>query len=431
MTRVRYAQVGLGSRSEMFSEAVVERFRDRCELVALCDLNVGRLQQRADWAHSRGATPQVYLDTEFDRLLAETRPEVVIVTTKDADHDEYICRALEAGCDVITEKPLTIDEHKLQRILDTQKRTGRRVTVTFNYRYSLPRTQIKDLLLSGVIGRVISVDFHWLLDTQHGADYYRRWHRRKENSGGLMVHKATHHFDLINWWLSTVPHKVYASGGRQFYRPETAERYGLHNRGERCLGCPAAERCPFFLDLRAYPKLARMYLANEQYDSYYRDGCVWSEDINIEDTMQLVVDYRNGVRMSYSLHSFMPWEGYSVTINGSHGRLEHICQERVYISGDGSTPGELATEKTRIHIFPHFKPGYEVEVWASEGGHGGGDPIMLQNIFGAETLDDPYQRHADHRGGAWSILTGIAANHSMATGQPVLVDNLIHSLDDR
>ena len=430
MTKVRYVQVGLGSRSEMYSEAIVERFAATCELVGLCDSNAGRLTQRAEWAQALGVQPRTYLATQFDQMVAETQPDVVIVTTVDADHDEYICRALELGCDVITEKPMTTDQHKAQRILDTQRRTGRKVTVTFNYRYAMPRTQVKDLLASGVIGNVVSVDFHWLLDTYHGADYFRRWHRRKENSGGLMVHKATHHFDLVNWWLSTVPETVYASGARNFYCPETAERYGLHDRGPRCYGCPASDRCPFVLDLTAYPKLKQMYIDNEKYDGYFRDQCVWGADINIEDTMHVVVDYRNGAKMSYSLHSFMPWEGYVVAFNGTKGRMEHVCQERVYISGDGTVQGALVPQGTRINIFPHFQPGYEVEVWASEGGHGGGDPIMLQTIFAPDTLDDQYKRAADHRAGAWSILTGIAANRSMATGQPVQVSDLIHGLDE-
>ena len=92
--------------------------------------------------------------------------------------------------------------------------------------------------MSGVIGEVLSLDFHWLLNIHHGADYFRRWHRNKENSGGLMVHKATHHFDLINWWLSSVPESVFAQGHRNFYTPKTADRYGLVNRTERCLTCP-------------------------------------------------------------------------------------------------------------------------------------------------------------------------------------------------
>ncbi|MCW5849684.1 MAG: Gfo/Idh/MocA family oxidoreductase [Anaerolineae bacterium] len=428
MARTRYAQVGLGDRSRMFSEAVVERFAETSELVALCDRNEGRARLRQAWARERGVEAPVYLDSQFEQMIQETKPDVVIVTTVDATHDDYICRAMELGCDVITEKPMTTDEQKCQRILDTQQRTGRKVTVTFNYRYAMPRTQVKDLLASGVIGNVVSVDFHWLLDTHHGADYFRRWHRRKENSGGLMVHKSTHHFDLVNWWLSTVPATVYATGDRNFYRPETAERYGLHDRNWRCHGCPAADRCPFYLALDAYVRLKSQYLDQEKYDGYARDQCVWGEDINIEDTMHVVVNYRNGASMSYSLHSFMPWEGYMVAFNGTKGRLEHVMQEQVYISGDGSVPGEIVPEGTTIKVFPHFSPGYEVEVWQSEGGHGGGDPIMLQTIFAPSTVNDEYKRAADHRAGAWSILTGVAANRSMASGGPVRVDELIHGL---
>ncbi|MBN1219783.1 MAG: Gfo/Idh/MocA family oxidoreductase [Anaerolineae bacterium] len=430
MTKIRYAQVGIGGRSQLFSRAIVEEFADTSELVALCDNNVGRLRLRVGWAGERDVEVKTYQDDEFDRMIAETRPDVVIVTTQDSLHDKYICRAMELGCDVMTEKPMTTDEQKCQRIIDTQHKTGRQCTVTFNYRYAPPRTQIKDLLMSGVIGNVVSVDFHWLLDTRHGADYFRRWHRHKRNSGGLMVHKATHHFDLVNWWLSTVPETVYATGTRNFYRPETADRYGLTQRGQRCLDCPAAAKCSFHLDLREYPELRRMYLETEQHDGYFRDRCVFGADIDIEDTVDVVVNYRNGAMMSYSLHSFMPWEGYIVTFNGVKGRLEHICQESVYFSGDGSVPGELMPEGTKIKIFLHSQSAYGVEIWQSEGGHGGADPIMVKDLFAPASVEDKYKRAADYRSGAWSILTGVAANRSMASGKPVRIDDLIHNLPD-
>ncbi|MFC1975572.1 Gfo/Idh/MocA family oxidoreductase [Chloroflexota bacterium] len=430
MTKKRYAQVGVGSRSQLFSRAIVEKFADTCELVAFCDDNEGRLRLRAEWACEQGVDVKTYKDDEFDRMIAETKPDIIIVTTRDSTHDEYICRAMELGCDVMTEKPMTTDEQKCQRIIDTQQKTGRQCTVTFNYRYAPPRTQIKDLLMSGVIGNVVSVDFHWLLDTRHGADYFRRWHRNKQNSGGLMVHKATHHFDLVNWWLSTVPEMVYATGQRNFYCPETADRYGLTDRGERCLDCPAAEKCSFHLDLREYPELRKMYLETEQYDGYFRDQCVFSANIDIEDTMDVIVNYRNGVMMSYSLHSFMPWEGYMVTFNGIKGRLEHNCQESVYFSGDGSVPGELMPEGTKTKIFLHSQPAYEVEVWRSEGGHGGADPVMVKDLFDSNPPEDKYKRVADYRSGAWSILTGVAANHSMTSGKPLRIDDLIHDLAD-
>jgi len=152
---------------------------------------------------------------------------------------------MELGCDVITEKPMTIDAEKCQQIIETQKSTGHKCTVTFNYRYSPARAKVKELLMKGTIGDILSVDFHWMLNTHHGADYFRRWHSQKKYSGGLMVHKSTHHFDLVNWWLSAIPVSVHAMGKREFYTPKTAQRFGLDNYHERCYTCTEKKKCGF------------------------------------------------------------------------------------------------------------------------------------------------------------------------------------------
>ncbi len=426
--RKRYVQVGLGSRSGMYSEAVVETYRDVAEMVGFCDLNAGRLRQRVAWGESKGATVPGYLADDFGRMLKETKPDCVIVTTKDCHHDEYICRAMSFGCDAITEKPMTTDEVKCQRIVDTQRATGKKCVVTFNVRYSPPRTQVKDVLMSGVIGDVLSVDFNWLLDIRHGADYFHRWHRNKENSGGLLVHKATHHFDVVNWWLSSVPVSVYALGDRKFYTPEQADRYGLTKRTERCLDCGEADRCYFRVDIKGNDHLRTMYLENEQYDGYFRDRCVFSDLIDIEDSMQLSVAYESGVQMSYSLNAFMPWEGYQIAFNGTKGRLEHKCQETVYISGDGTVPGELIPEGTTLKVYPHFGSPYALDVWTGEGGHGGGDPRLLDDLFSPDPAPDKYLHAADYRAGAYSILVGVAANNSIKTGQAVRMADLVSGL---
>ncbi len=427
--RKRYAHVGLGGRAKMYLNSITEDHADHAELVALCDRNRGRLEMRRDEVATKSRAPTLYDAADFDRMIAETRPDTVIVTTQDSDHDRYICRAMELGCDTITEKPMTIDNEKCQRIVDTVKQTGRHCRVTFNYRYAPPRSQIKDLLMSGLIGEIHSVDFHWLLNTQHGADYFRRWHRNKKNSGGLLVHKATHHFDLVNWWLSSVPETVYARGERRFYLPATADRMGLTRRGPRCHGCPEARNCPFFLDMAGNANMKALYLDHECHDGYFRDRCVFSDEIDIEDTMHLTVGYRGGALMSYSLHAFMPWEGYVVSFNGSKGRLEHKCQETTYINGDGTVPGELKPEGTTINVFPHFQSPYALDVWTGTGGHGGGDPVMLADLFAPNPPEDKYQRAADHRSGAWSILTGVAGNRSIATGAPVRIDELVQGLE--
>ena len=424
-----YVLVGVGGRSVMFTDALSGEFKDSTKLLALCDNNKGRMELRKKELSEVYPNLKCYPTEDFEKMIKDNKPDGVIVCTKDSAHDVYICKALELGCDVITEKPMTTDEKKCQRIIDTVRKTGKNVRVTFNYRYSPPRTQIKKLLLSGVIGKVLSVEFQWLLDTNHGADYYRRWHRNKDNSGGLMVHKATHHFDLVNWWISSWPESVFAKGGRVFYNEKQAKRYGLEKHGTRCKICPVSNKCNFFLDIAAYDAMKDLYLDQEKHDGYERDRCVFSEDINIEDTMNVVVRYNNGVFLSYSLNSFTPWEGYHVSINGTKGRLEQHCHESSYISGDGTVQGAFQSEGTSIRIYPHFGTPYEVEVEEGHGGHGGGDAVMLNDIFG-KPIPDPYKRNADFAQGAYSILTGIAANKSIATKHDILISDMVSDLPE-
>jgi predicted dehydrogenase len=427
--RKRYALVGVGGRSNMYREAVNKTYTAHCEMVGYCDVNEGRLKLAQKKAREMGAAQiPIYKAENFDQMIRETKPDVVIVTTKDATHNQYIIRAMELGCDVMTEKPMTTDEQKCRDILEAQQRTVRHCRVTFNYRYSPHRTQVKDLLMSGVIGDILSVDFHWLLDTSHGADYFRRWHSNKANSGGLMVHKATHHFDLVNWWLSAVPVSVMAKGKREFYTPQMAQRLGLQNYHERCHTCPEKDKCTFFLDLAADPKLKELYLDQEQYDGYFRDRCVFRPDIDIEDTMNVLVKYNTGVTLSYSLNAFNAWEGYVIAFNGTKGRLEHKEEEKMSLSKYFLKAHAVKAEGTYIRIYPLRADAYEVNVWKGQGAHGGGDKVMLDDLFLPQKPADKYLRASDQRGGAYSILTGIAANHSFISGKAVEIAELVPNI---
>lgn len=427
--RKRYAQVGTGGRGQMFLKSLLQDWRSDCELVALCDTNPGRMAYYNNMIVNEldGRALPTYSDRQFDKMIREQRPDVVIVTTRDCFHDKYIVRAMELGCDAVTEKPMTTDEKKCQRIIDAATKTGRDLRVTFNYRYSPPRTQVKDLLMKGVVGKVLSVDFQWVLNTRHGADYFRRWHRQRKHSGGLMVHKSTHHFDLVNWWLGACPETVFAMGARRYYGSDNGmpEKYKLQGHAERCLDCKHRDRCPFSFWQDRKPDPANFYLSTEKHDGYWRDRCVFAEDIDIEDTMNLVVRYDTGAFMTYSLNAFSPWEGYRIAFNGTKGRLEHDCVETVYVSGDGNVPGETIPQGTKIRLYPHFKVARDLEVAVAKGGHGGGDDPLLADLFSPRKRKDRYLRAAGLAAGAMSILTGVAANKSMKTGKPVRVDSLV------
>ena len=425
MDKKRYAQVGTGGRARFFYEAVASTYSETSEIVAFCDVN----QTRMNYANSRlealgaKAVP-TYKHYEFDKMIEEIKPDCVIVTSVDRTHDWYIIRAMELGCDVITEKPMTIDEKRAQRIIDTQKKTGRNVRVSFNYRYAPTNTKIRELIMDGVIGDVFSVHFEWFLNTKHGADYYRRWHRNKENSGGLLVHKSTHHFDLVNFWLGTSPETVFAMGSLNFYGRTNAERRGVKEFYYRCHGNEIAKNDPFGLDMEANPVLKALYLDAEHEDGYIRDKSVFSEEISIEDTMGVLVRYKNNAILTYSLNSYLPLEGLRVGFNGSKGRIEMEVFENSYVNAGGDKANEGALKSKKIMVYPMFGAPYEAEVTEGKGGHGGGDPVLLNDIFGVP-VEDKFHRAANQVDGAMSILTGVAANKSIASGMPVKIDDLV------
>lgn len=420
--RKRYAIVGLGGRASMFWKAIAGDYRESAEIAGFCDTNRVRMEyslKRLREEHDFSGDVPLYPAADFDRMVRETRPDVVVVTTIDRAHHRYIIRAMELGCDAITEKPMTTDAPKCQAILDTVRKTGRSLRVTFNYRYAPSRSTVKKLIRDGVIGEVKQVHFEWLLDTKHGADYFRRWHRDKRNSGGLMVHKATHHFDLVNWWLDSTPELVFGLGSLAFYGRENAEARGVKAPYFRTTGAEGAKDDPFALDLSAKKHLKGYYLDAEHEDGYLRDRNVFDDGISIEDTMNVLVRYANGAQMSYSLAAYSPWEGYRVMFTGTKGRIELQDIEKSYVSDASAAMGESLGKGKQIRVCPHFAEPYEVRPPKAVGGHGGGDDPLLASIFGDHPHDDPLGHAAGHEDGAWSVLTGIAANESFATGLPV------------
>lgn len=424
----RYALVGTGARAGMFVDAITTTYRDVAELVAFCDLSQTRMNWYNDLLERERSLQQIptYKAEQFDQMVTENKPDIIIVSTIDATHHQYIVRAMELGCDVISEKPMTTDLSKLKAIYDAINRTGRSLRVTFNYRYAPAYTQFRQLVLDGKVGRPLAVDFSWILDTSHGADYFRRWHREKENSGGLLVHKATHHFDLVNWWISAYPIEVFAMGDLKFYGRKNAESRGEQYSYNRYTGVPEAQDDPFALFLTSQAALKGLYIDAEAETGYIRDRNVFGEPVTIEDTMAVTVRYNNGVILSYCLIAYAPWEGLRVAITGTKGRIEMDIEESVsHLLGDGQASASKGPFKeARMRVYPMFGRPYDLDVAVGQGGHGGADPVMLEQIFSPNPPPDPYNRRASHLDGAASVLVGIAANQAMKSGELVRIDEL-------
>jgi predicted dehydrogenase len=423
--KIRLALVGTGARgSGLWGREIIKTFGVVTEFVGLSDINPGRLEYVKK-------TLKIDCPTfnNFEKMLQETKPDYVIVTTVDATHDEFIIKALNMGVHVITEKPMTTDEVKCKKILEAEKKSGKKVTVAFNYRHSVHAMQVKELLAKNRIGKVVSVDFNWYLNVHHGADYFRRWHGRMAKSGSLWVHKSTHHFDLLNWWLNSEPVEVSAYGA--------LEHYGKNNpfRGKRCKGCEHTNNCKFFWDITKDERQVGLYVNNEQHDGYIKDSCVWSNEIDIYDKMSAQIIYANGVTVNYSLTTYSPYEGWQIAFNGMTGRME-TWEDIPYLqktpedqanrhatemsNADDAIPGEFR----EIMVMDNFEKNYQIYTTPKiKGGHGGGDVRMQRRMF-VDKTDNPYNVMAGTREGAMSILIGIAARKSIVLKRPVKISEL-------
>lgn len=433
--RKRYGIVGMGHRATIFVEALVCWHKEDALLVGLCDPS----QVRMDWHNERiekeFSGESVATFREFGQMLSEAKPDAVIVCSPDHTHHEYVCRALEAGVEVFCEKPMTIDLLSTRDVLDSVKRTGKALRVLLNLRFAHLNRQIKEVVASGAIGKPKSVLYTELLDTWHGADYFRRWHRDKSKSGGLLLQKSTHHFDQVNWWIDSKPETVFAFGDLLFYGKENARLRGIEQSYDRYTGNAETLKDPFALHLDNSHELYKgLYLNAEEEDGYVRDRNVFGEGITIEDTLSVVVRYKNGTHLNYSLVAYSPYEGFRATVTGTEGHLE---VEETYSPHIVQWNEEKRESKTRraektdvlLRVYPMFSEPYEVDVPSGEDGHGGGDKGISKAMFAGNPTEEDLATQATHIDGAAASLMGIAANLSIETGQPVDCDGLLR-LDD-
>ena len=390
----KIAFVGTGMRGRGFFLALIEKYADNFTVVGLCDSNIKRCEYYRDLANS-----DIAVYTDFDLMLKEQKPDIVFVATIDGLHHEYIIRSLKFGCDVLTEKPMTIDEEKCLAIRQAEKETGRKVTVTFNARFIPYFAKLKQLIASNIIGQPLSIHYEYTLNTWHGGDYFKRWHRFMEKSGGMLVHKSTHHFDIVNWLLEDDPVSVSAQGARLYF--------GNENRphGERCCTCEYGKTCESYKFIYTNETMQKLYYETESEDGYIRDHCAFKSDTDIYDSMSVSVAYKKGTLLTYSLNLFGMDDGFTMNIIGEKGRMEFSN----FHAGD--------SKKEMYKIIVRYRDGRMDEIYfpkiATE--HDGGDELMRDMLFGYVT-EDPLGQCADSFAGMKSVMIGVAANRSIKEG---------------
>ncbi len=427
MGKKRYALVGVSNRGVyFFMNPILTTYSRYAELVALLDSD----KTRMDWANRQAdANIPTYLPNEFDKMIKDTQPDTIIVACRDGLHHEYVIKAFECGIDVICEKPLTIDEEKCSAIVAAKKKSKADIIVTFNYRYAPTATKIKELIEQGKVGKVVSVDLNWYLDTYHGSSYFQRWNRKREISGGLSVHKACHHFDLVHWWIGQSVEEVFAYGKLNFYGPK-----GVHNPlspeqigdGRTCFTCDVRHKCKYYMRWmreefrkgQIGEKLDEHLDPRQRYEGYTPRMCIYDPEIDIEDTYSAVIKYDGGAFLNYTLNASVPYEGYRLAINGTEGRIEYTefhAPDRLSFPDPGEQP---------IIYIPLFGGREQIDVVNLGGGHGGGDPLILDELFIGPDELCPVKRQAGLEDGIEAVLTGVAVRKSVDEHRVISVTDM-------
>ncbi|MEU1519028.1 Gfo/Idh/MocA family oxidoreductase [Streptomyces sp. NPDC005811] len=254
---------------------------------------------------------------DLDHILTHERPGLVIVATPDATHHDYATQALAAGVATLVEKPLATTTEYAFALVHADTVSRGRLLVGHNLRFTNLHTHVRALLADGHIGTVTGADFRYTLNASHSRSYFTRWHRTRAASGGLEVTKASHHLDLLAWWLGSEPAAVTAELARRNY-------------------FPGADGVP--------------------------------GDADIHDTLSALIEYASGARARYTLTTDAPTEGYTCTLRGTAG----VCTVR-YDARSGPHTVHLRTTTDG-------DAGSCRQILREEGSHAGADRRMLSAL---------------------------------------------------
>lgn len=373
----------------------------------------------------------IYSPEEFPRMIAEQKPDTVIVTGPDFTHHDYIVAALRAGCNVVTEKPMVISSEQARSVLTAEKETGQRIHMAHNYRYMPLMQTLKGLLQDGRIGRVTNIEFTYNLDTFHGSSYFFRWNRERAKSGGLNVHKCCHHFDLMNWLLNDHPETLCAFGRRNYYGPEGANRPRSKD-GEPLAMAETKANCPYFKRHYAENFSSKRNEIGTNWDNFQlpydqqyppeEPRYIYDAAIDVEDTYGVVLEYRAGAIVTYSCNFSTPWEGFQLGINGTQGRLE------ISHHSNPDPTGKLVRRlpEAQIQFYPLYGGRELIPVTPQQGGHDGADPFMQRDIFGSQSVASrELGLMATAYQGAVAVCQGEGVYRSLSTKQTVRMRDLL------
>jgi predicted dehydrogenase len=358
MKTYRIGLIGAGARGETFARQLYAG-TERATLFGVCDRDADRLSKFVDYCGLKGTRTF----TDSATFFSQPDLDAVIITTPDFTHRDVAIQAMRAGKDIYLEKPVAPTSEQCREIIRCQRETGRVAFVGFNLRASAESERLKDIVDSGILGQILHVEGLEQLSVAHSASFMRRFHRKRENTGGLLNHKCCHDLDRILWLIGHQHRivKVASFAGLNVFLPAKAP-------AKTCHECPPAihRSCPY-KDTAGFvfPVLGDRPIHHQSSDVYGADLCVYNDDKTIFDNQTMIMEWDSGVRGNFNLQLFQS-RGYRETrIWGEKGMLHAV---------DGTIRTVLSASGDVIDhaVAPN-----------GTGGHGGTDSKMLGRFVAA------------------------------------------------
>ncbi|MBE6355704.1 MAG: Gfo/Idh/MocA family oxidoreductase [Lentisphaerae bacterium] len=355
--KIKFAIIGTGVRGVWCFGELLKNRRD-AELAALCDRNIVRARAAAE---KLGISPNLY--TSIDEMAAAETLDAVVITTPDNTHRDIALQAMKSHWNVLIDKPLATNVKDCRDIIECANKNQLTVMMGFNLRHHAVLKRLKEIIDSGVLGKVFLAENREFYDG--GRTYMCRWNRFSRNTGGLWIHKGSHDFDVFNWLLDfPKPLRVCAFAAVNVLTPDGLP-FELENGiapGPGCNECHYKEKCRDRFD---FNELEQKFWGGDAFenDGYLRNTCMYLSEKDTHDNGIAMVEYENGIKVTH-LECFI----------GSRN-------DRCYtIAGDRAT-AEVSLSQRTIKITPRWNG--EVITYTipqQTGGHGGADPALVENF---------------------------------------------------
>lgn len=405
---MKFVLIGAGQRGMVYAREIFARGH---EIAAVAEQDRGR---RETAAAAFGIPAELCFASSEPLWTLPKLGEAAIIATLDRDHYRQAVPAMEKGYHLLLEKPISPVPEEALAVEAAARRLDRHVAVCHVLRYSPFFRAVKQVLDSGAIGRVITVQHNENIGNYHIAHSFVRGNWRNESeTSTLMMQKSCHDMDLLVWLLDSGCRRVSSFGDRTYFRAENAPE----GAAERCVDCPLRDTCRFSAYLAYLPVMGQWpatVLTADQTEAGLREAirtgpygrCVFHCDNTVCDHQVTAMEFCNGVTVTFNLSGFTNRMMRTLKIMGENGEIRASEGDNVIEITKFAPNGIAETESTVIHPRQTFS------------GHGGGDSGIVEDFL-ALLEGRTAGVSSDITRSVESHLMACAADESRRTGKTV------------